>query len=69
MKWLNITMVIYNCILMVRAWVWALTIVELIANCFVSIYFEMIVHVCLDITHLLCELPVTILETTRPLKL
>ena len=29
---LNITMIIYNRILMVMAWVWALTIVELIAK-------------------------------------
>ena len=34
----------YNCILMVRAWVWVLTIVELIANCLVSICFEM--YIC-----------------------
>ena len=49
---LNITMItlflktatFYNCILMVRAWVWALTIVEFIANCLVSICFEM--YIC-----------------------
>ena len=30
---LNIPMIINNRMLMVMAWVWALTIVELIANC------------------------------------
>ena len=38
------TVTFYNCILMVRAWVWVLTIVELIANCLVSICFEM--YIC-----------------------
>ena len=55
---------------MVRAWVWALTIVELIDNYLVSICFEMYIYMCLDITHLLWELPVIIIfiliETSRP---